>query len=219
MATRRYAFLRFRADVDWRDVNPTLLLRVNRLGMALHKIITIVSGARGVPGHANMGASGSHHVPSNNPSGMGEAVDAYIGDKPLASVVKEKTLAKYGLYSGNRPGFYQGKPDPEHIETLERRTGKGPTGSPPEAPPGAGAQEPQPGPPADASTTMPDVQPASIPATSPSPYETAPGAAPPGAIGAEGSPQQSDPIETWRWLASQPLASEETKLAASRLGG
>jgi hypothetical protein len=26
--------------------------------------------------------------------------------------VKEATLKRYGLYSGNRPGFYKGKPDP-----------------------------------------------------------------------------------------------------------
>src|SRR6266487_3926020 len=132
--TRRFAFLRFRAGVNWQRVNPTLLVRMNRLGMYLNKIITITSGARGIPGHPNTGASGSHHVPSNNPSGMGEAVDAYIGDKALGSVVSSNMAARFGLFSGNRPGFYKGKPDPEHFETLERRGMKPPKGAPQDQP-------------------------------------------------------------------------------------
>jgi len=171
--------------------------------MSLHKVITIVSGAR-TPEN-NTGVSGSHHIPSNNPSGQGEAVDAYIGSKPLASVVKEGTLKKYGLYSGNRPGFYHGQPDPEHIETLERRGGKYAGGPPAAAPAKA--------PPADGSVTPPMPEP-----QVPGPPDPGGSIAPvlaPGTIQGEEDPKQLQ--ETWQLLAADPLSSPETQAFAKRL--
>lgn len=213
---RRYAFLRFRAGVDWRDVNPTLLVRMNRLAMYLHEVITITSGARTPQG--NTGAPHSHHVPQNNPSGKGEAVDAYVGDKPLGSVVSIRTAQRFGLYSGNRPGFYNGKPDPEHFETLERRGMKAPKGMPtdsqqPPAQPPASSQQAG----AAVDTSLPQMETAQA-GGPPPPEASLPSVAPPGAIPADGQVRQ-DPAETWRMIAAQPLASQDTQLFALRFGG
>lgn len=212
---RRYAFLRFRSDVDWRDVNPTLLVRMNRLAMYLHKVITITSGARTPQG--NTGAPGSHHVPENNPSGKGEAVDAYIGDKPLGKVVSNKTAARFGLFSGNQPGFYKGKPDPEHFETLERRGMKPPKGMPPDRPPAQPTQAA-----ADVggavAESLPPVDAAEVPAAPPPPEAAIPTAYAPGTVPADGT-VRDDPAETWRLIASQPLASSDSQMLASRLTG
>jgi hypothetical protein len=214
---RRYAFLRFRAGVDWRDVNPTLLVRMNRLAMYLNEVITITSGARTPQG--NTGAPHSHHVPQNNPSGKGEAVDAYVGDKPLGSVVSIRTAQRFGLFSGNRPGFYKGKPDPEHFETLERRGMKAPKGLPPDqqtAPPSAPpASSQQAGAPVD--TSLPAMASAQ-PGAPPDPQESVPQPYAPGAVPADSRVGQ-DPVETWRLIASQPLASQDSQLFASRFGG
>ena len=208
---RQYSFVRFAAGVDWKDVDPTLLVRLNRLGMALRQVITVVSGARGVVGHPNSGVQGSHHVPSNNPSGMGEAVDAYIGKRPLGAAVKEQTLAKYGLYSGNRPGFYQGKPDPEHIETLERRGqkfsgGAATSGSQPNIPTSSATPPDQ---------TLLDTT-ISQPGGPPIPESTQPSILAPGTVGAEGfTPKVA--AQWWQQLAAQPFASSETMSLAQRM--
>lgn len=204
---RRWQFLRFRPGVDYRHVNPVLLNRLNRLAMKLGQTIDIVSGARTVGN--NTGASGSHHIPGNNPSGRGEAVDAYLNGRALASVVKEKTLARYGLYSGNRPGFYKGAPDPEHIETLERRgfTYKGNAGGaapvPVEAPVGASQPLPQvPNSPDTIQSPMSSPPPNAPPLTTP-PMPELPGS------GATYTPR--DPAEAWRMIAAQSLSSPESR--------
>lgn len=209
---RKYHFLEFRPGVDWRHVNPVLLQRLNRLGADKNEIITITSGAR--TRQNNTGARGSHHVPENNPSGIGEAVDAYIGRRPLASVVRERVLKRYGLYSGNRPGFYQGRPDPEHIETLERRTGQ--QGSVPSG--GAGVTS-------GATTEPPGGTPASppqaeIPEVAPTP--TTPEEPVPPVIGYPGEtpPGPFESLTTedaWRTLAEMPFSSPETQMWAARL--
>jgi hypothetical protein len=65
-------------------------------------------------------------------------------------------------------------------------------------------------------TDLPDSNPqASQP---PAPAETVPVAYAPGSVPAEGSVRQ-DPIETWRMIAEQPLASQDSQLFASRLAG
>ena len=52
----------------------------------------------------------------------------------------------------------------------------------------------------------------------PAPQESLPSAYPPGAVPADGQVLQ-DPAETWRLIAAQPLASQESQLFASRLTG
>jgi hypothetical protein len=219
MARRQYRFLSFQPGVDWQHVNPVLLYRMNRLGMALGKVITITSGARGVPGHPNTGAPGSHHVPGHNPSGKGEAVDAYVGSKPLGSVISNRMAAKYGLYSGNRPGFYKGKPDPEHFETLERRGVPYKGKTPPEkamesAAAPAAATAPQDD--AQVASTIPTIPDQGMsPGSPPQPEESLPAVFAPGSGSAAGwNPRRA--AETWQLLASQPLSSPETQSLAQR---
>jgi hypothetical protein len=211
---RQYSFLQFRPGVDWQHVNPVLLARLNRLGSRLRKVITIVSGAR-TPEN-NMGVSGSHHIPGNNPSGIGEAVDAYIGKKALANAVSESTLKKYGLYSGNRPGFYKGQPDPEHIETLERRgfKYKGPSAMPPVEEKSAPEAQAQPTSPSaiDISQSEPNIA-----AGPPDPGSTIASPIPPGTLQAEVS-TPNKLADTWQLLAADPISSPETQAFARRLG-
>lgn len=192
-----------------------LLARLDRLARALRKTITIVSGARTRAN--NMGVSGSHHIPGNNPSGMGEAVDAYIGKTALASAVKERTLAKYGLYSGNRPGFYKGAPDPEHIETLERRGGKYKGGPPAQAPTSKQAPTSAPDQPAAQGGADLGITPTEVPSGPPSPESTIAAAYQPGSVQADvATPNKA--ADTWQLLAADPLSSPETQSFARRLG-
>lgn len=66
--------------------------------------------------------------------------------------------------------------------------------------------------------TLPQVEPAQIPAGPPPPEASQPTAYAPGSVPADGSVSQ-DPAETWRVIAAQPLASDETRLFMNRLGG
>jgi hypothetical protein len=210
---RRYSFLQFQSDVDWKHVNRSLLTRLNRLGMALHKVITVTSGYRTNVEQARLYAryvaSGYDNryiaaKPGQSMHNKGLAVDAVIDGTPLSSAVSSRQLKKYGL-SAPVAG------DPVHIQLSGKGT------------PTVDVQpEPQP---ADTATTpsavtdsLPQVTPTQTPATMPQPQESLPQALPPGTVPAEGAVSQ-DPAATWRLIAAQPLASEDTRLFASRLGG
>jgi hypothetical protein len=109
---RRYPMLRFAANVDWKDVSPVLLGRLNKLAAATHHVITIFSGYRSnAYSAANGGFAGDPHT-------KGIAVDATVDGKPVGSVISPSTMKKYGLRSGNQPNFYQGKPDPSHVDLV-----------------------------------------------------------------------------------------------------
>lgn len=99
------------ANVDLNNVDPGLLGRLYALGTAIKRTITLTSGARDWGDVPN-----SKHIPTATQGAL--AVDATIGGKPIALVVPEATLNRYGLQSGNVAGFDPQKPggyDPVHV--------------------------------------------------------------------------------------------------------
>lgn len=212
--SRRYAFLRFQPDVNWRDVDETLLARLNNLGAAIGKIITITSGYRTRVEQAGLyerykrsgfdrkyiaappGASNHEH---------GGAVDAVIEGKALASAVSAKTLKKYGLKAPVGG-------DPVHIELSGKVTAKKAaaskvrTSSFAEAP-GAGNESDM------GAAAVPLDVPQAMPAGAPPPPEaTLVPLAPPG-TGANTAYRRRD---LWQLVASMPDADPETLTWATR---
>lgn len=80
------------------------------------KAIYVISGLRTKA--TNTGVSNSNHLP--DPSGHGHAIDGYAimadGSKvPLGTLLKG-VAGNYGLRSGDVAGFYNGQPDPNHVD-------------------------------------------------------------------------------------------------------
>ncbi len=120
-------------DIDTQDVNSGLLFALNAIGAAIKKRITIISGYRTSAYSAQVGGF------AGDPHTRGIAVDAYVGSTPVSQVPGvAQLLARYGLVSGNQPGFYQGQPDPPHIQLSTTTT---PTGTPPATPSGTTAAD------------------------------------------------------------------------------
>lgn len=90
---------------------------MNALGQAVKSLgaseVVIESGYRD-PGHNQSvgGVSHSNHL-------TGDAIDGYViinGQRvPLGTALKA-VASKYGLRSGDTPGFYNGNPDPNHVD-------------------------------------------------------------------------------------------------------
>jgi hypothetical protein len=107
--------LRFAGHVDWKHMKLGLLNRLNELGAATGHTIYIFSGYRSDKYSAQVGGF------KGDPHTHGIAADARVdgpGGKMIGSFYGVKTLAKYGLRSGNVPNFYHGKPDPEHVDLV-----------------------------------------------------------------------------------------------------
>jgi hypothetical protein len=206
---RHYSFLSFQSGVDWRDVSSKLLINLNRLGMGLHKVITVTSGYRTVAEQAalyekykNSGFDNRYIAakPGQSMHNQGLAVDAVIDGRALSSVVSSRTLKKYGLVAPVAG-------DPVHIQLYGSKNGGGTakTSSPPSqaAPPDQSVS---------AAPSITNIQPQG---NMPTPDSTIAPVYAPGTVPADASPQQHQ--ETWQLLASQPLASPETQALARRL--
>lgn len=75
--------------------------------------VKVISGRRSrATNSAAGGVEDSNHL-------TGDAIDAqaYVNGKwvPIGTL---STLAAYGIRSGNQPGFFNGRPDPNHVDTA-----------------------------------------------------------------------------------------------------
>lgn len=106
----RYSNIIVDPGVNIGRVNPRLLNTINSIARARGQKVTINSGYRS-PAHSV--AVGGF---ANDPHTRGVAVDAYIGGRPIGDVIPPSVWAKYGVESGDVPNFYNGRPDPEHLQ-------------------------------------------------------------------------------------------------------
>ena len=107
-----YENLHFAGHVDFQHVNPRLLQALDKEASKLGQVITVISGYRSNAYSSRVGGF------AGDPHTRGLAVDAYVGGHPIGDVVPPEVWAKYGIRSGNTPGFYKGKPDPEHLDLV-----------------------------------------------------------------------------------------------------
>ena len=107
-----YTNLQFAGHVDFKHVNPRLLDALNKEAKKLGGVISVISGYRSNDYSQRTGGF------AGDPHSKGLAVDAYIHGHPIGEVVGPEVWAKYGIRSGNTPGFYKGKPDPEHLDLM-----------------------------------------------------------------------------------------------------
>jgi len=105
-----YSNISFDPNVDWQHVNPSLLDRINQVAAAHGVTVTINSGYRS---NAKSRAVGGF---PGDPHTKGLAVDAYVNGKPIGQVIPASVWAKFGITSGDVPNFYNGAPDPEHLQ-------------------------------------------------------------------------------------------------------
>lgn len=96
--------------MDWQHVNPSLLQKLNSIGRDMHSIVVIYSGYRSNAYSVQVGGF------SGDPHTHGIAVDAKMNGREIGLVVSARVFAKYGLRSGNQANFYNGKPDPGHVD-------------------------------------------------------------------------------------------------------
>jgi hypothetical protein len=111
--TSPYANLTFQPWVDWRHVSSYLLRSLNWIAQTLGVKIDLTSGYRSdVYSQQHGGFAGDPHT-------KGIAVDAYINGTPIGNYPGVKALlARFGIRSGAQPNFYNGKPDPEHLDLV-----------------------------------------------------------------------------------------------------
>lgn len=201
---RPYPWLQADPDVNWREVNPTLLRRLNQLGKAKQTVITITSGHRSNKeqqylwdNRARLGLVEGKTVarPGSSRHESGEAIDANVNGEAVGEFFDAKTLRRYGLSA------LEG--DLVHVELVG---GKQPASEP--APETAPAVKPSAVPEFE---FRPDFEP---PTTAPMPGVTL---APPGS--ARVAPQLGEIAETWRLVSSTPFAAEDTRFYARRLLG
>jgi hypothetical protein len=107
-----YTNLHFSGHVDFQHVNPRLLDALNKEAKKLGGVVNVISGYRSNDYSAKNGGF------RGDPHSKGLAVDAYINGHPIGEVVPPEVWAKYGIRSGNTPGFYKGKTDPEHLDLI-----------------------------------------------------------------------------------------------------
>ena len=203
-SVRKYPLLRFQPQVDWQHVNPELLQKLNALAAQTHHVITIFSGYRSNKYSAQVGGF------AGDPHTRHIAVDANIDGKPIGSIISPAQFAAVGLITGNQPNFYNGKPDPSHVQLG------GEAGSSPAAPSGASSNAPVAGqdttaaaPQSPALPTPGQAQPSDTQADvfGTTPYEPPPGS----------GMNSTNPFvaSLWNRIAAQPGASADTQLLAS----
>lgn len=189
-----YPFLRFAKNVDWQHVDQTLLQKLNGVGARQNKIIDVISGYR-TPEHSV--AVGGF---ANDPHTRGIAVDAEINGRPIARVIPAKILTAAGLVSGDQPGFFNGKPDPGHVQLPT--SGATAASAPVETTPA----------PTDTTATA-DTQPATTPAAvGPTGTVAPPVAAPVPTMAANLAPRDITAPVLWQQIAGQDsLVSPDTQ--------
>lgn len=107
-----YTNLHFSGHVDFQHVNPRLLDAINKEAKKLGGVVNIISGYRSNEYSDKVGGF------KGDPHTKGLAIDAYINGHPIGEVIPPEVWAKYGIRSGNTPGFYKGKTDPEHLDLI-----------------------------------------------------------------------------------------------------
>lgn len=105
-----YSHIQFDPGVDWQHVNPKLLQTINQVAQQYGVTATINSGYRSNTHSASVGGF------AGDPHTRGIAVDAYVGGKPIGAVIPASVWKRYGVMSGDVPNFYNGQPDPEHLQ-------------------------------------------------------------------------------------------------------
>lgn len=108
----KYPNVRAQSQVDWSHVNPRLLHVIQQVAAKQGVVVVLNSGYRSNQYSSKTGGF------AGDPHTRGIAVDAYINGHPIGDVIPPEEWAKYGVRSGNTPGFYHGKPDPEHLDLM-----------------------------------------------------------------------------------------------------
>jgi hypothetical protein len=209
--THRYPFLHFAPGTDYKHVNDVLLRQLNALGRKLGKVITVISGYRTKAQQAALydryikSGKDRRYIaapPGHSKHEFGLAVDATIGGVAIGKVVSGKLLAQFGLSTPVRGDY-------PHVQLLDDKTA---AAAAPSA--GAATAQAQPTGPATSGIELPDYG-------GPLPLREA-GSGPPDALLPGTSPaQEFSPRmlqETWRLIASQPGAHQDTLSYASLVG-
>lgn len=170
---RTYAYLKFQSGIDWQDVNPLLLAKLNRLGMRIGKTITVISGYRTYAEQAALYQRYLHGgniaaKPGHSYHEKGLAVDALIDGQAIGKVVSAQMFKKVGLTSLSSIGDYP------HVQMSGKATAGTHAGAAPQQPDQQQADQPQadpsqmpglmqepqvPGPPSPESTIAPVLPP------------------------------------------------------------
>jgi hypothetical protein len=108
--SQRYPNLVAQSQVDWHHINPRLLMILQKEAEKRGVHVVVISGYRSRDYNAKIGGAQQ----SNHTKGL--AVDAYINGHPIGDVIPPEEWARLGVRSGNTPGFFKGKPDPEHLD-------------------------------------------------------------------------------------------------------
>jgi hypothetical protein len=208
--SRLYPFLIFEPGVDWQHVNPQLLQGLNRMGAQKGVVITVISGYR-TPAHSV--AVGGF---ADDPHTKGIAVDAEVGGKPVGSVFSAKQFQAAGLETGNQPGFFNGKPDPGHVQLPSSAETPTPNASSAATTATTDTSAPTPSPasnPSDSQLAAADTANAVLPP----PATATPGQSAVPQVAAPG-PVAGSVADLWRQVAALPQVSPETQqLAANAL--
>lgn len=107
-----YSNLKFASHADWQHINPRLLRSINSLAAQHGMVVDIISGYRSNDYSSRVGGF------KGDPHTKGLAVDAYINGRPIGDVFGANVWKQFNIRSGNVPGFYNGKPDPEHLDLI-----------------------------------------------------------------------------------------------------
>ena len=107
----RYPRLRVSGShVDWEGVSPVLLNLVDNIMQHAGRTATISSGRRSEAYNKSIGgAPRSKHV-------RGLAIDASVEGVPIARSVPPSIWNRYGIRTGDQPGFFRGQRDPIHVD-------------------------------------------------------------------------------------------------------
>lgn len=118
-----YSNINFGSNVDWADVNPRLLQAVQRVAAQRGVMVNVNSGYRSNAYSAKVGGF------AGDPHSRGIAIDAYIGGKPIGSVIPASVWRAMGVRSGDT-FTYHGATDPEHLDLVGMPGGNLPAKAP-----------------------------------------------------------------------------------------
>lgn len=107
-----YKNIVFTSNVDWQHVNPKLLNAIEKAAYKKGVKVTVNSGYRSNKYSQKVGGF------ANDPHTKGLAVDAYVNGKPIGDVIPPSVWQSLGVRSGNVANFYNGQPDPEHLDII-----------------------------------------------------------------------------------------------------
>jgi hypothetical protein len=182
-----------------------LLSKINAEAKRRGQTVDIISGYRPKDYNRKIGgAKNSNHT-------RAQAVDAYVGGAPIGEVWDAATFKRLGLRSGNQPGFFKGKPDPEHVDLGAPGGGADTTTEP-----STGGATTTGGDPTSGTVTAGDLVDQDVASAPPPP--TVPTIGPnvaqmPGTALVEAP--YKPPSESWRLLAALPGASPATMRMAN----